>query len=287
MRDHGPRFECLRLRPHDHMGWIFAGSCGFAPIAVPFLAEGAALGERLMYVAAGPGPAAQPRWPGWSGWSVRTGFRSPASRRRTGPPELSTRPASAPRSPALSLMPWLNGYSGIRVAADNTPLVSDEARLAAWIRWEIVADRLMSENQVTGLCAFDREKVDLDRLRHLATLHPLSSSAIPVPQFRMFADSGNLCVEGEVDSFAVSQLWLALESLPPKTGVLVDLAAASLRSHAVLAGLRRLCNAGVDVTIRGDQAAIGELAASGQLAGEPAILQADGSHGVVCGPAIS
>jgi hypothetical protein len=63
-----------------------------------------------------------------------------------------------------------------------------------------------SENQVTGLCAFDQEKVNVDRLRHLATLHPLSSAAIPVPQFRLFAESGNLSVEGELDSFAVSQL---------------------------------------------------------------------------------
>jgi hypothetical protein len=57
MRDHGMRFECLRLRPHDHMGWAFAGSAGFAALARPFLAEGAALGERLMYVASAR------RWP--------------------------------------------------------------------------------------------------------------------------------------------------------------------------------------------------------------------------------
>src|SRR5450755_1059348 len=93
----------------------------------------------------------------------------------------------------------------------------------------------MSENHVTGLCAFDQERVDVDRLRHLATLHPLSSVTSPVPQFRLFADSGQLCVEGEIDSFAVSQLWLALDALPPKTGVLVDLATATLRSQEVLA----------------------------------------------------
>ena len=58
MRGHGTRFECLRLRRHDHIGWVFAGSSGFAAVAGPFLAEGAALGERLMYVAADPGPSA-------------------------------------------------------------------------------------------------------------------------------------------------------------------------------------------------------------------------------------
>ncbi len=276
MRDHGQRIECLRLRPHDHMGWIFAGSRGFAPIAEPFLAEGAALGERLMYVAADPDPAALSALAGVVG---PHGLQVASIAEVYGASGVVDAPSQRATFAGALADALAEGYSGIRVAADNTPLVSDEARLAAWIRWEIVADRFMSENPVTGLCAFDQEKINVDRLRHLATLHPLSSAASPVPQFRMFAESGNLSVEGEVDSFAVSQLWLALESLPPKTGVLVDLAAASLRSHAVLAGLRRLCDAGVDVTIRGDRGAIGELAASGQLAGEHAIFQVDGSHG--------
>jgi hypothetical protein len=136
----------------------------------------------------------------------------------------------------------------------------------------------MSENHVIGLCAFDREKVDVDRLRHLATLHPLSSAASPVPQYRLFGDSGQLCVEGEIDSFAISQLWMALDALPPKTGVLVDLATATLRGRAVLAGLGQLYDAGVPVTVRGDQAALGEMRAAGLLASDHAILQVDGSH---------
>jgi hypothetical protein len=61
--------------------------------------------------------------------------------------------------------------------------------------------------------------------------------------------------------------------------VLIDLANATLRrSHSVL-DLGRLCAAGVDVTIRGDQAAVGELAACGQLAGEHAIFEVDGPGG--------
>jgi MEDS: MEthanogen/methylotroph, DcmR Sensory domain len=169
-----------------------------------------------------------------------------------------------------------DGYTGIRVAADNTSLVSDDARMAAWIRWEVVADRFMSENQVTGLCAFDREKVDVDRLRHLATLHPLSSSASPLPQFRLFAEAGDLCVEGEIDSFAVSQLRLALDALPPRTGVLVDLAAATLRGRKALIGLGYLCEEGVAVTIRGEPAALGPLRAASQLASERLVLQEAG-----------
>jgi len=274
MRDHGTRFECLRLRPHDHIGWVFAGSRGFAALAGPFLAEGAARGERLMYVAADPSPAAL------AGLSEAVGpqvLRVASIAEVYGASGVVDAPSQRATFGAALADARAEGFSGIRVAADNTPLVTDEVRLAAWIRWEIVADRFMSENPVTGLCAFDEERVDVDRLRHLATLHPLSSAASPVPQFRLFADSGQLCVEGEIDSLAVSQLRLALDALPPKTGVLIDLATAALRSRAV-AGLGRLCDTGVPVTIRGDQAALGKLKAPGLLASDQVLLQVGGSH---------
>jgi len=103
----------------------------------------------------------------------------------------------------------------------------------------------------------------VDRLRHLATLHPLSAASSPVPQYRLFADEGGLCVEGEIDSFAIGQLRLALQVLPPKTQVLIDLAVATLRSRKTLASLGSLCDDGVVVTIRGVPAAIGRLRASG------------------------
>src|SRR5689334_6772663 len=56
MRSRGGRLECLRMRPHDHIGWTFAGPAGVAELARPFLAEGARLGEKLMYVAVDPEP---------------------------------------------------------------------------------------------------------------------------------------------------------------------------------------------------------------------------------------
>jgi hypothetical protein len=164
------------------------------------------------------------------------------------------------------------GYTGIRVAADNTPMVTDEARLAAWIRWEVAADRFMPENPVTGLCAFDREQVDVNRLRHLATLHPLSPADHPVPQFRLFADAGDLWIEGEIDTFAVSQLRLALDTLPPHTCVQIDLATATLRGAKVLAGLGYLAGTGVVVTIRGEPAAISQLRTTGRPVSDHLIL---------------
>ncbi len=238
------------------MGWAFCGSSEFPLLTAPFLAEGAALGERVLYVAVDPDPADVARLHdliNHDALQVKStaevygsdGIVDPARQHATFAGVLAEALAA--------------GFTGIRVAADNTPLVIGEERLRAWASWEVVADRFIAENQVTGLCAFDQDRVDISRLRHLATLHPLSSAAGPVPQFRLFSDAGALRIEGELDSVAVTQLWLALENLPPQTGVVIDLESATVTSRAALTGLGQLCESGVGVTIRGDRAAIGEL----------------------------
>jgi MEDS: MEthanogen/methylotroph, DcmR Sensory domain len=274
MRSHGRRFECLRMRPHDHIGWVFDGPAGFDALAAPFLAEGAARGERLMYITADPDPAVVAKYSAILGPRA---FQVASIAEVYGASGIVDAPSQRATFASAVAVALAEGHTGIRVAADNTPLVADEVRLAAWVRWEITADKFMSENQVTGLCAFDRTRVDVDRLRHLATLHPLSSTDSPVPQYRMFTDDGNLCVEGQIDSFTVTQLPPVLDILPPKTSVLIDLANATLVSRAPLARLRRLCDTGVTVTISGEPAALAELAASGLEASDRLILEAAGS----------
>jgi len=252
------------------VGWVFSGQAEFDALAGPFLAEGADRGERLMYVATDPGPAAAARLRGALGPDAvqvasiaevygASGIVDAAAQRDT---------FAAALADALA-----DGYNGIRVAADNTPMVTDDQRMAAWVRWEITADRFMSENPVTGLCAFDGNKVDVNRLRHLAMLHPLFPADRPVPQFRLFADDGYLCVEGRIDSWAVTELPGYLNILPPKTGVLIDLSAATLASRAALSRLGKLADAGVTVTLRGGDADLDELVVAGLPASEHIILQ--------------
>lgn len=264
MRDFGTRFECLRMRPHDHIGWVFAGPDEFAALAGPFLAEGRDRGEKLMCVTNDPGSPAMTAL-------AKTADPGALEMASIGDVYGPSGIVNAARQ-RTTFMAALNGaraqgYTGIRVAADNTPLVCDDQRLKSWIEWEIVADRFMAENPVTGLCAFDRDKIDVNRLRHLATLHPLSSVTTPVPQFRLFADAGDLCIEGDVDSLAVSQMQLALAVLPPHTPVRVDLATAALRGSTTLAALSGLASGGVDVTIQGHPAAISGLREAGLRTG--------------------
>ena len=55
--------------------------------------------------------------------------------------------------------------------------------------------------------------------------------------------------------------------------MLIDLSVAALASRAALNRLGRLADAGVTVTIRGDEAALDELVAAGLPASEHLILQ--------------
>lgn len=64
-----------------------------------------------------------------------------------------------------------HGYTGIRVAADNTSLVATPERLQAWLEWEPMADEFMAQNPVTGLCAFDSSRTESATLGEVMHLH--------------------------------------------------------------------------------------------------------------------
>jgi hypothetical protein len=225
-------------------------------LAAPFLAEGAALGERLIYVAQDPDPADMAGLAAVvsHGALVVTSIAEVYGADHVVDPQRQFMTYTAAADEALAA-----GFTGIRVAADCTSLVATDKQLAAWLRWEVVADRMLSEYPITALCAIDQEKVDVETLRRLATLHPLSSASSPAPPFRLFSAAGKLRAEGQLDPHAVIQMWCAIEDLPRGTGVMVDLATATLTSYAVATGLGQISHSGVEVTIKGDDAAIGEL----------------------------
>jgi MEDS: MEthanogen/methylotroph, DcmR Sensory domain len=248
MRSHGTRFELVPMRPHDHIGWVYSGLDEFAILATSFLRDGASKGERLMLVVEDPEVDALA--------AVAEGFGPAAIELATIAEVYGSSGVVDPRRSYATLagrteLALTAGFTGLRVVADNTSLVLSDDALEAWIGWELMADRFMVEGKLTALCAFDRTRVCVDTLRHLATLHPLSSATEPTPQFMMFADDGSVCIEGEVDSVAVSYLRRALEVLPPATSVVVDLSRAHVRGNTARASLFSLAEGGIEVTLVG------------------------------------
>jgi MEDS: MEthanogen/methylotroph, DcmR Sensory domain len=230
------------MRPHDHIGWVFSTPEEFAGVAGPFLKEGVELGERVVFVAADPDEEAYRNLAASfdpadlivaSSAEIygESGIVEPAGQRATFAATLAQARA--------------DGHTGIRVAADNTALIQTPERLAAWMHWELVADRFMSANAVTGLCGFNRSVANVDALRHVVTLHPLSSAADPLPQFRLFVDDDGLSLEGDIDDLAIGYLNRALEMIPKGMPATVNLRQATPRDGLARRELGHLADAGV------------------------------------------
>lgn len=104
-----------------------------------------------------------------------------------------------------------DGYQGLRIAADITPLVLDASRRPSHLRWEQIADRYMTQHPLAPLCLYDASVLpDLDAI---AAAHPLQGPGEP-----MFAVYGmgpaTAVVEGELDGCVAAALEGVLAGLP-------------------------------------------------------------------------
>lgn len=153
--------------PTGHLGWAFARREQFEGVVTSFLSEGAALGERLLLITDDPEPHL---WPGelvdQGDLLIKSTEQAYGEDRVVHPP---TQRATflADLDEAFRL-----GYAGLRVAADNTSLALGPERLEAWLRWESEADEVIRTHAITGLCAFDRSRLDAGSLHTLVGVHP-------------------------------------------------------------------------------------------------------------------
>lgn len=241
-RSTGTRTELVWMRPSDHIGWAFDGPADFAQVVGPFLREGVELGERVLLVVADPTEEAYQQLAA-SFMPGELEFASIAD--VYGASGVVDATAQRAAFAATLSLAEAAGYQGIRVAADNSTLVDTPERFAAWMQWELVADRFMSENPVTGLCGFDRRRTNVDTLRHLATVHPLSAAHDPQPQFRLFVGDEGLRLEGDVDASAIDLLERALRTVPVGTPEIVDLRDARIRGARARTRLENIAGTGV------------------------------------------
>lgn len=93
-----------------------------------------------------------------------------------------------------------DGYRGIRVVADNTPLVADPHAMGRWLEWEHLTDRFQAARPMLGVCDFGRTQVAPDQPIGLATLPPvLGLLTDDRPPFQLYADEGVVKVVGNLE----------------------------------------------------------------------------------------
>lgn len=200
----------------DHACWAYSTRSERDAAAVEWLVEGARIGQRLLVVTSdadgGAGllaaiTAANPRLaPDVNNFSHEQLYD--ISKPIDVDAQLSVYSGEVERALA-------DGYHGIRVFCDITPLIADPARRAGHAHWEHVADAWMAEgNPMSALCAYDVGVVG-SQPEAVMVVHPLRRGpATTTTPFGIFREASKTVLGGEVDAFAVTALADALAALP-------------------------------------------------------------------------
>lgn len=249
------------LQPHDHVFWSGDGADGLYDLASTALAAGARRNEQLLFVAVDPDAA---RLAGVGDLELLLD---------RGQLQLHAVEAIYGASGSFSQTKQLEtfqgvldealaaGYSGIRVVADNTPLVADtgEAGYDSWLRWEQLTDRFQAASQVTGICYFDGCALDDERLADLAALHPVRPANAVQPAFTFFSDDGAVSVTGALDLWSAERFERALSTTLRDEPLVLDLSRAQFVDHRALLALNDVATAARPVRIRGASRVVSEF----------------------------
>jgi ABC-type transporter Mla MlaB component len=192
-----------------HICWVYDDDAAFVALAVDYLAEGLARGEQLMCVgsevlaglrSAGVGLAdvdalidrgvlrvldVGAAYAGGDGFTPerQLAFYDEATRQ------------------ALD-----DGYRGLRVIAELSPLAADPRSRPDLLRWEHLADDFMGHGSgMVALCAY-RSDLDGAALADLASVHPQLHTPVGDPPFRLWFDGDTLVLTGALDTFGAERL---------------------------------------------------------------------------------
>ncbi|GAA1299236.1 MEDS domain-containing protein [Saccharothrix xinjiangensis] len=206
------------LGAHDHVCWRYDDRDDFLARVREFLAEGLALGHRVRYLGPGDVDALEADLNGVEGVdeALRTGAAEVASLDATYPTDAVVEPDAQVRAYAEATEAALAaGFTGLRVAADCTPLVRAPEQLAAFARYEHRVDHHMAGRPFSAMCAYSGEEVDEHAFAQVACMHPTTNTAYP--GFRLHA-AGDLttALGGEVDPANGDLFALALERADPR-----------------------------------------------------------------------
>jgi anti-anti-sigma factor len=259
MRRHGLADSPDDVGLNGHACWGFDDVADLQTAAAAFLAEGAELGQRLMFVG-GPEAEAMVRETDPMRSLVHDGTLQvapfdaiyPGGRRMANADQLAMYAGATDQALA-------DGFTGLRVLAEVTDLASPDGAWQDQVGWESYADRYMANRPLAALCCFDRRRIPAEAMAALGCAHPVADRRLQhLAPFRVYAQSNAMALAGEVDAFSSAQLSDLLElTIPDVEGeVVLDLEGLDFIDHsgvrAVAEHERRMRERGVTLTLRGE-----------------------------------
>jgi hypothetical protein len=198
----------------DHACTSYASDAQRAKVVSAWLRDGAELGQRAMYVGEGSVEALL---------ADLADFSDPQRALESGALVVASAvdlyDIGEAIDPATQLAFYdgaveqaiTDGYRGLRVAADITPLVLDEDLRTSHLHWEQYADRYMTDRPLAPLCIYDARRIPA--LPAISAVHPLQGPHEPA--FAVYGSERNAAaMVGEVDACFADILSDVLAGLP-------------------------------------------------------------------------
>jgi hypothetical protein len=240
------------LEPHDHVAWYGDGTADLYALAAAALAAGARRREKLMFVAEDPDAELLARIGDLDGLLDSAQLEVVAIADVYG--DWNTFDAATQLRTFEEVLAGAlaDGYTGIRVVADNTPLVREgEDSFRRWLAWEQLTDDFQANCAVTGICYFDRGALSVERQGDLAALHPVRSASSVEPPFTLFADDDAVALSGTLDVFSAAQFRRLLGAGMDGRPFVLDMSEADFADHRAVLALNDAASAERPVRIRG------------------------------------
>lgn len=214
MRGAGVVDQVRGLGPHDHVCWRYEGRAEFRGRSAEFLAEGLKLGQRVCYTAVGGVDALAEELSDVDGMAEALEHGAAQVRPINPARSAAFEPGSLVEACVADTEEALaEGFTGMRVAADVTPLVHGHHDPCAFARYEHTLDRYMVTSPFSMMCAFDGAQLGEPVIELLACMHPMASPEIT--RFRLYAGERPDCAAalgGELDLATVDLFERALRS---------------------------------------------------------------------------
>lgn len=156
------------------------------------------------------------------------------------------------------------GYTGLRVVADVTPLVRTPAQLDSFARYEYLIDRYVRDHPFTAMCAYDRPELGDAAIAELACMHSRADAAVPFQLHACPPAEGCAALSGELDLSAHDLLSVTLRraDLASGTGeVVLQVGGLRFADHGSLLCLAQYAeDQGATLILRGASGGLKRLA---------------------------
>lgn len=249
----GGRPSVADLERGEHVFWPYASTASRRRVLCEYLSAGLSAGERLLFVAVDPHERLRSDLadaPFDVDHLVRRGEMLVASIADAYLPDGRFDPDRRLREYAeLVEAAVRDGFAGLRVAADATPLLTDARVRDAWPAYELRADLLARRMPFVALCAYD-SRSDRDALELMAAVHGRCvEGCSSLAAFGLHAgEGGGIAVEGEVDTTCAETVRdLVRQVVRDLEEVTLDLSGLSF---ADVAGVRAIAGGAQDMAER-------------------------------------